>query len=348
MNKVLRTIVSVSFCSRQLLSGGSDTCLSGGGFKLFHHLSGGDNVNKNLICLLRKSKLPQSPLLTSSRMSHVKCRAEFYECGKDKIARATVSDDQVSWASAWPGYSPAEFTAPFVLTAVWADPDIGALGFDPKWNSLDEKVNRMSHEGEYKVEDGRPLNIRGRTGLVGRGVLGKWGPNHAADPIVTRWKRSGETGEVETDPGTGKRILEFVSIQRRDTGEWAIPGGMVDPGETVSVTVKREFMEEALDSTDSGKENIAELQEMVGKFFEGGEEVYKGYVDDPRNTDNAWMETVALHFHDDTGDSVGQFPLVAGDDAKAITWMSLHSGLELYASHSEMLRRVVEMMGAHW
>ena len=25
--------------------------------------------------------------------------------------------------------------------------------------------------------------------------------------------------------------------------------------------------------------------------------VYRGYVDDPRNTDNAWMETVAFHFH---------------------------------------------------
>ena len=26
----------------------------------------------------------------------------------------------------------------------------------------------------------------GRTGMVGRGLLGKWGPNHAVDPIVTR------------------------------------------------------------------------------------------------------------------------------------------------------------------
>ena len=26
----------------------------------------------------------------------------------------------------------------------------------------------------------------GRTGIVGRGLLGKWGPNHAVDPIVTR------------------------------------------------------------------------------------------------------------------------------------------------------------------
>lgn len=29
--------------------------------------------------------------------------------------------------------------------------------------------------------------------------------------------------------------------------------------------------------------------------------MYKGYVDDPRNTDNAWMETVAVNFHDESG-----------------------------------------------
>lgn len=29
-------------------------------------------------------------------------------------------------------------------------------------------------------------NPLGRTGCKGRGTLGRWGPNHAADPIVTR------------------------------------------------------------------------------------------------------------------------------------------------------------------
>ncbi len=76
-----------------------------------------------------------------------------------------------------------------------------------------------------QVVDGRPLNIRGRTGLKGRGILGRYGPNHAADPIVTRWARNSETGEIEKNPETGKNILEFVAIKRRDTGEWAIPGG---------------------------------------------------------------------------------------------------------------------------
>ena len=28
----------------------------------------------------------------------------------------------------------------------------------------------------------------GRTGMTGRGLLGRFGPNHAADPIVTRYE----------------------------------------------------------------------------------------------------------------------------------------------------------------
>lgn len=43
-------------------------------------------------------------------------------------------------------------------------------------------------------------------------------------------------------------ILQFVAIKRGDTGEWALPGGMVDPGEKVGVTAVREFQEEAMNS----------------------------------------------------------------------------------------------------
>lgn len=51
---------------------------------------------------------------------------------------------------------------------------------------------------EYDVIDGYPLNPIGRTGIVGRGVLGRWGPNHAADPVVTRWKRL-QNGDLAVD-----------------------------------------------------------------------------------------------------------------------------------------------------
>ena len=49
--------------------------------------------------------------------------------------------------------------------------------------------------------------------------------------------------------------------------------------------------------------------------------MHQGYVDDPRNTDCAWMETTAFLFHDDTGEDVGKLPLQAGDDAKALKVM---------------------------
>ena len=55
-----------------------------------------------------------------------------------------------------------------------------------KWNEFDGSVDRRSHLGKYSIVNGLPRNPIGRTGLTGRGLLGRWGPNHAADPIVTR------------------------------------------------------------------------------------------------------------------------------------------------------------------
>ena len=84
--------------------------------------------------------------------------------------------------------------------------------------------------------------------MRGRGLLGKWGPNQAADPIVTRYH-----------PDTNK--LQVVAIRRKDTGQWAIPGGMVDDGEAVSATVRREFIEEAGNIT--GAEARARFETQV-------------------------------------------------------------------------------------
>lgn len=67
-------------------------------------------------------------------------------------------------------------------------------------------------------------NPVGRTGLKGRGVLGKWGPNHAADFILTRWLRNAMNGNKILDEDTKKPILQFVAIERRRGNEWAIPG----------------------------------------------------------------------------------------------------------------------------
>jgi len=86
-----------------------------------------------------------------------------------------------------------------------------------------------------------------------------------------------------------------VAIRRKDTGDWALPGGMVDDGEKVSVTVKREFKEEAGTLPTAAEQERCHI--LIDRLFASEKVVYKGYVDDPRSTDNAWIETTAYHFH---------------------------------------------------
>ncbi|GLG93996.1 ADP-ribose pyrophosphatase, mitochondrial [Gryllus bimaculatus] len=278
-------------------------------------------------------------------MVHVKCRSLHYP-RVGNIIRLQFPDNLVPWNSEWPDYKPNDFTASFVLGKPWADQDVSEPNFCPKWNSIDGNINRQSFMGEYRVKDKRPLNPVGRTGLCGRGVLGRWGPNHAADPIVTRWKRISQ-GAVVIHPKSKKKILQFVAIQRRDSGEWALPGGMVDPGEVVSATLKREFLEEACRSLEN-PDSLEENNKIITSFFDNGEVIYTGYVDDPRNTDNAWMETVAMNFHDDDGSTIGAISLEAGDDAMGVCWMDASQELHLYASHSDFIAKVAAKHGAHW
>lgn len=152
------------------------------------------------------------------KMVHIKCRSNYYPFGG--IKRLVFSDNLVPWSVAFNDYNPPEYNSPSLLNKPWADPDIGNLycfklftdihitivitgdpNFNPQWNELDNNVNRHSYAGTYILSEGRPLNPKGRTGLKGRGVLGRWGPNHAADPVVTRWKRC-DDGRNQMDPST--------------------------------------------------------------------------------------------------------------------------------------------------
>lgn len=279
---------------------------------------------------------------------HTKCRGGVYSFTKGKVQRTEVPDSKVEWSAAFEGYTPPHYTAPHILAGpVYADPEIGAPRFKPRWNALDGKVNRCSHTRQYNVVDGFPRNVCGRTGLAGRGALGRWGPNHAADPIVTRWKVADGRRVIHDE--TDKPVLQFVCIQRRDSGEWAIPGGMVDPGERVTATLQREFLEEALNALEMTPAQREQSEHQLRELFKGGVEVYSGYVDDPRNTDNAWMETMAYNFHqEDTEGVLYSLQLHAGDDAKTVRWQDISGSLNLYASHKDMIERVAQRHDAHW
>ncbi len=253
-------------------------------------------------------------------------------------ARFSVPIDKMSWKNPWSDYKPKDFTADVVLKNArglgtgdgWADPvDVKSLSEELKQRiTFHPDGEEKTLEAAGVLVDGIPRYPVGRTGMTGRGLLGKWGPNHAADPIVTRY-----------DP-IRPNVLQMVAIKRNDTRVWAIPGGMVDAGETVSVTVRREFEEEA---GNVPPEKKAQFKKLVEELFESGKVVFRGCVDDPRNTDNAWMETTAFHFH--CSPTLGaMLPLAAGDDAANVMWLDVDDAQpkynNLYASHKELVEKV--------
>jgi ADP-ribose pyrophosphatase len=234
---------------------------------------------------------------------HKKSRTEKHSSYPERFF---VPDDKVSWHTEFPAYEPVEFNAPVVLdkNTVWADPhDI-------------HQVKRLltSHEGKVQLNfKGLPLNPFGRTGLAGRGVLGKWGANFAVDGLIT-----------SIHPGSG--FFHVLAIVRGDTGETAFPGGMADLDETALETRNRELAEEL---------SITE-EDLSNSLFE--KIIFEGYVDDPRNTDNSWMETTVVHSHL-AYEIASRMTLSAGDDAKDFKWIEVteESIGHFYASHGYVL-----------
>ena len=221
--------------------------------------------------------------------------------------RQHVDESDAEWTKPLRLYAPPEYTAEVVFQheGQWADPA------DVK--SVQRKFVTRTRSGDIPVlfdSQGRPLNPIGRTGLCGRGLLGRWGRNQAGDALLT-----------SLDPQSGR--LQLLVIERKDSGQKALPGGMVDEGETTAVTVARELFEETGAKLD----------------FDIATMVFTGVVDDPRNTDNAWMETTVMHKHLTTDERAGM-QLQAGDDAQAVHWVDINKKLlsSMYASHGDFVR----------
>jgi len=236
--------------------------------------------------------------------------------------RLAVPDEQVSWSMPWVLYNPLPFTHQTVLDVNndkrvspkgWADPeDI----FDVKPEQWAEKV---SQEGPLIMDSqGYPLNPRGRTGMTERGLLGNWGPNTAADPIITRF-----------DPSGGSTIQLLASL-RKDSLGWALPGGMVaNIDHNVPAVVHAGLVSI---SQKLREDELRVFKEQTEQLFASGKVVYIGYVDDPRNTDNAWMETTATHFHCDAKFGARlSFP-TQSVGAGVLTWIDIDQQDERYAT----------------
>ena len=230
---------------------------------------------------------------------------------------------------AYPGY-------PALLDRLVADPT--ALALDPNgqvilpdgpW-TLDVHNNRWDAETEPSLtvqealrRQGRQLDSRGRPlhpwindmmsdpsiGVVtGKGAYWHWGPNRTVDSIIIK---------------SGHILL----IKRKDTGNWALPGGFIDGRETVFEAAVREVAEET---------GIA----LPPSSFE--RKVYEGLVIDIRVTANAWPETTALLFQLDDLCIVADPH--AADDAVDATWVPIEKAQHdnwLFGAHRYLLQTAI-------
>uniref|UniRef100_A0A8D0CLW4 Transient receptor potential cation channel, subfamily M, member 2 n=1 Tax=Sander lucioperca TaxID=283035 RepID=A0A8D0CLW4_SANLU len=126
-----------------------------------------------------------------------------------------------------------------------------------------------SEDSEDHV-DGNPA---GRTGIRGRGALSHLGPNLNADFVLTRWR------DCE------RSVLEYLVVWDESQGTLALPG--VSPARPV----------QSADHTPLIRTLGKKLYEEIHAKVSEGTKVFEGYVDDCRNTDNAWVETTVLNIH---------------------------------------------------
>ena len=204
--------------------------------------------------------------------------------------RFKVADADAAW-EANPQYEPEYYVHPAVLEFAgdWAD-------HEPE---TDEE--RLQLVAEHK-------NPHGRTGIEGRGLLGRWGLNRTVDPIVTRYNAAGE--------------LELLTINRGDTGALALPGWFVDPGEPLEEAAAREAKEET----------TIEIDEEDGQVMATDYYMYTGPV-----TDNAWIKTASVRWHLE-GSNADQLP-VGQDDAESAQWVVVnHDSMRaLVSGHAKLV-----------
>uniref|UniRef100_A0A8C0X556 Transient receptor potential cation channel subfamily M member 2 n=1 Tax=Castor canadensis TaxID=51338 RepID=A0A8C0X556_CASCN len=205
--------------------------------------------------------------------------------------------------------------------------EVEFLIYDPPFHTAERKdVVLMDPVGE---------NPMGRTGLRGRGSLRWFGPNHTLHPVITRWRRNQDGAICRKSI---KKMLEVLVLKHPSSEHWALPGGSREPGDMLPRKLKQVLRQEFW----------AAFENLLMQ----GTEVYKGYMDDPRNTDNAWIETVAIsiHFPDQNDVELKRLNshLHPCDPGVSVRWQVVDRRIPLYANHKTILQKAAALFAAHY
>ncbi|KFD49222.1 hypothetical protein M513_09873 [Trichuris suis] len=159
--------------------------------------------------------------------------------------------------------------------------------------------------------DSWPKNQKERTGFGGIGDLNNLGPNHVLYLIVT----SGPANDSEIiliGNGENATLPKACYLSEGSQVDYYFMGDRV----------------KAL-SKEIGGCPQSELWHVV----KGLKEVHSGYLKDRRNTDNAWMDGIIVHLHDQAGHCFGSKSSRAAQAKGVYSWVSMKARNETIDSY---------------
>ncbi|BHF64679.1 Transient receptor putative cation channel sub M member 2 [Sparganum proliferum] len=223
------------------------------------------------------------------------------------------------------------------------------------FNTFDSKnhIRRQSLLGRYRLDPntGAPLNPMGRSGLLGKGLLPRWGPNHSIVVVVTRWSINPKTGTAVMRGNRG--VLQVVALERNK--RFCVPWFFTDHtnrcdfDECVPTLIRAFF--EARARACCSERRADRLLRRIDKAEVT--QIFKGYLDDQLNADGGWLETVVINYHEGEGrgaqltdDILKVFSEAVSDEQ--VKWIEVAHNSNLRTSHNYILKSVAEIKGAFY
>ena len=263
--------------------------------------------------------------------------------GEDAM-RIPVPPPLQSWAADWPfgiPYEPASYTAPYVH---YFGPDSPAIPEELQWAQSSDVQHEIQcgNVPENCVVDGWPQNPFGRTGLRGRGNLGKWGPNKARLFLIHRWKFGSRNNIMRR---TEKPVLEVLVCKQPD-GLWQLPGGFQSDGAGLDPTM--------VDSLGLNFDEKNEHLHALKAALVNTKEIVHPTVHirhDSRNTDEAWIENefLAVDYTAVSGNVNSKMEIIDNPASdRVFAWAVAHRSLRCWPTHHAAIYEVVLQKGAFW
>ncbi|KAM7540375.1 hypothetical protein Aperf_G00000034164 [Anoplocephala perfoliata] len=264
--------------------------------------------------------------------------------------RVNIPDDMVDWKVPYPEYRPF-YSNTERIAYPYPEVEDGPQ-IDPtklQYNTYDEVqgVSRSSLRGRVHVSkdpsgpQGLPLNPRGRSGLLWKGMLPHWGPNHVIILALTRAGASSNDFQVAVLDRDQCSCLPWFFVDHRESCNYR----------SCSAKVMRDFLLQRAVTVFGGEKSEDEaIKNMLINSINEMEIalISDDLLGDQLDADHAWTEAVCINFHSrgDTTfhtDAVKLF--IENPPVESARWFNFKGPINLRSSHEPLLMRLLQHHG---